>query len=171
MHDSMAMSRRQALIEELGAAVRAYQRSTDALDDVVADRLGINRTDLRCLDWLLDGPLTAGQLAEAVGLSSAATTTLLDRLESKGLVRRVRGTDDRRMVLVEMTETGRRLAGQLYGPLAEEGAAMMERFSEAELALLRDYLTAARELTDRHRARIRQEPIEPPQAKARRGRA
>ena len=54
----------------VGWATQAYQRSADALDDAVA-RLGLNRTDLRCLDWLADGPKSAGQLAEATGLSSA----------------------------------------------------------------------------------------------------
>ena len=80
-------ARRQALIAAVGAATQAFQRSTDAFDDAVADRLGLNRTDLRCLDWLFDGPKSAGQLAAATGLSSAATTTLVDRLERRGLVR------------------------------------------------------------------------------------
>src|SRR5947209_8034247 len=123
----MAGQRRQALIDGVGAAVQAFQRSTDAFDDVVCQRLGINRTDLRCLDWLFDTPLAAGQLAEATGLSSAATTALLDRLETRGLVRRVRSTTDRRKVLVEMTELARRAAGQFYGPLVSEGAALLDR--------------------------------------------
>src|SRR5438132_5231531 len=148
---------RQALIASLGTALQAYQRSTDAFDDQVARLLKLNRTDLRCLDWLFDGPKTAGQLAEAIGLSSAATTTLLDRLEQRGLVRRVRDAGDRRKVLAEMTELGYRQSGQYYGPMAAEGAAMLERFTEAELHMLLDCLAATKEVTDRHLARIRQE--------------
>ena len=41
---------RQALIAATGRAMQAYQRSTDAFDDAVAARLGLNRTDPRCLD-------------------------------------------------------------------------------------------------------------------------
>jgi DNA-binding MarR family transcriptional regulator len=145
---------RQALVAALGAAMQAYQRSTDAWDDQVARGMQLNRTDLRCLDWLFDGPKTAGQLAEAIGLSSAATTTLLDRLERRGLVQRVRGTADRRQVRVEMTELGQRMTGVFYAPLAIEGAAILERYSEAELAQFLDFIVAARELTDTHRARI-----------------
>src|SRR5688572_9583845 len=103
----------------VGVAAQAYQRSVDAFDDAVAERLGLNRTDLRCLDWLTGGPMSAGQLAEATALSSAATTTLLDRLEARDLVRRVRDTSDRRKVLVEMTEVGQRLTWQFYGPLVD----------------------------------------------------
>src|SRR5919109_442954 len=113
---------RQALIAAVGMASQAFQRSSDAFDDMVAERLGLNRTDLRCLDWLFDGPKSAGQLAAATGLSSAATTTLLDRLERRGLVQRVRDTADRRKVLVEMTELGWQQTGEFYGPLAQHGA-------------------------------------------------
>ena len=146
---------RQELVAAAGMASQAYQRSTHALDDAVAEALGLNQTDLRCLDWLFDGPKSAGQLAEATGLSTAATTALLDRLEARGLVRRVRDTADRRKVLAEMTELGQQTAGRFYGPLASEGALLLERFSDDELVRVLDFLYAATELTDRHRARIR----------------
>jgi DNA-binding MarR family transcriptional regulator len=151
-------ARRQALIAAVGHATQAFQRSTDAFDDVVAERMRLNRTDLRCLDWLVDGPKTAGQLAAAVGLSSAATTTLLDRLERRGLVRRVRDAADRRKVLVEMTDVGWRETGEFYAPLAQQGARMLERYSDAQLEAMRDHLQAATELIDQHRARIRRQP-------------
>ena len=61
---------RQQVAQELGNAVQVYQRNTDAFDDVVADRLGLNRTDLRCLDWLSEGPMPIGQLSHATALSS-----------------------------------------------------------------------------------------------------
>ncbi|MCW3044572.1 MAG: hypothetical protein JWL57_2730, partial [Actinobacteria bacterium] len=43
-------------VMELTAAIRRYQRETDALDQALADRLGLNRTDLRCVDLLLEQP-------------------------------------------------------------------------------------------------------------------
>jgi DNA-binding MarR family transcriptional regulator len=147
--------RRQELIATIGTATQAFQRSTDAFDDAVAQRLGLNRTDLRCLDWLFDGPKTAGQLAAATGLSTAATTTLVDRLERRGLVQRVRDAADRRKVLVEMTELGWRRTGELYGPLAEQGARLLEQYTDDQLAAMRDHLQAATALIDSHRARLR----------------
>jgi DNA-binding MarR family transcriptional regulator len=153
--DSQATARRQVLIAGIGAATQAFQRSTDAFDDVVAERMRLNRTDLRCLDWLFDGPKTAGDLAAATGLSSAATTTMLDRLERRGLVRRVRDNVDRRKVLVEMTEQGVRETGEFYSPLAEAGAHLLEQHTDEQLTAMRDHLLAATELIDRHRARLR----------------
>src|SRR5919202_3126802 len=156
-NDKLAGPGRQALIAAIGTATQAFQRSTDAFDDAVAQRLRLNRTDLRCLDWLFDGPKTAGQLAAATGLSSAATTTLLDRLERRGLVRRVRDAADRRKVLVEMTELGWQQTGAFYGPLAEEGARLLEQYTDAQLTAMRDHLLAATARIDGHRARIRGE--------------
>jgi DNA-binding MarR family transcriptional regulator len=156
--DSAAKANRQALIAAVGAATQVFQRSTDAFDDVVADRLGLNRTDLRCLDWLFDGPMSAGRLAAATGLTSAATTTLVDRLERRGLVRRVADPADRRKVLIEMTDLGRRQTGEFYGPLARDGARLLERYSDDQLSAMRDQLLAATELIDRHRRKILGEP-------------
>jgi len=99
--------------------------------------------------------MSAGELGEATGLSSAATTTMLDRLERKGYVRRERDTVDRRKVLVEMTSHGRELIGQLYGPLADEGGRLLARFSDNELAMVRDFLVDATDVVDRHQARVR----------------
>jgi DNA-binding MarR family transcriptional regulator len=149
---------RQALIAQLGAAMQAYQRSTQTFDDEVGRQLGLNPTDLRCLDWLVDARRSARQLSEATGLSSAATTTLIDRLERKGFVRRVPHDTDRRQVLVEMTVEGRERVGRFYGPLVVEGAGMLDAYPKAQLQVMLDYLLDITELTDRHRQVLREDP-------------
>ena len=146
---------RQGLVEELGVAMQRYQRSVQVFDDAVGRRLGLNPTDLRCLDWLADGPKTAGQLSDATGLRPAATTTLVDRLSRRGLVRRQPSEDDRRKVLVEMTEQGFALTWECYGPLVAEGQQLLADLGAEELAALRTLLDAMRDLTDRHRDRVR----------------
>ena len=145
---------RQALIAEAGNAMQAYQRSTQAFDDAIGRALGLNPTDLRCLDWLVDGPKSAGQVSEATGLSSAATTTLIDRLEQKGFVQRVRDPGDRRRVLVELSPEGAERVGRYYGPMVREGSELLRNLSAEQIEVMRDWLVAARELTDRHRTRI-----------------
>ena len=55
---------------ELYTANRAYQRAVDLMDEAATAYLGINRSDGRCLDVLEElGPITAGELAAATGLS------------------------------------------------------------------------------------------------------
>src|SRR5262245_12429382 len=80
---------RDELIAEFIAAVRASQTATELLDHATAEYLDIDGTAFRCLDIIdQEGPMTAGRLAERARLSPAATTALLDRLESKGYARR-----------------------------------------------------------------------------------
>jgi len=146
---------RQALVAELGTAMQAYQRSNAEFDDEVGRILDVNPTDLRCLDWLIGGRMSAGELSRATGLSSAATTSMIDRLERKGFVRRIRDATDRRQVQVEMTEEGSARVWRLYGPLVEEGATLFERFTRAELDSMLDLVTKMQLLAVEHRDALR----------------
>ena len=142
-------------VMELTAAIRRYQRETDALDQALADRLGLNRTDLRCVDLLLEQPRSPKELADAAGLSQSAMTTALDRLERMGYARRVRDDPDRRRLRVHLTPDLLALIGELFGPFAAEAAAEAERYSEAELELLTHFFTGGSARRARHAQRIR----------------
>lgn len=132
----MSKLSRDELIHELIAAIRASQTATAMLDASIADYVGIHDTDFRCVDILdQEGPMTAGRLAERARLSPGAMTTLLDRLERKGLAQRTRDTEDRRRVLVEVTPKLREMAAELYGT-PEEGADDLASYTDAELELL-----------------------------------
>ncbi len=129
--------------------MQRYQRSVQAYDDAVGRALDLGPADLRCLDWLVDGPKTAGALAAATGLRPAATTALIDRLEARGLVERVRDEADRRRVLVRMTDEGSRSTYAMYAPLVEEG---QELFADADgdpsSRAMADLLERMREISD-----------------------
>ena len=151
---------RQQLARALGDAMQRYQRSVQAFDDAVGRRLGLGPADLRCLDWLVDGPKSAGQLSTATGLRPAATTALIDRLASRGLVRRKRSDTDRRTVLVEMTDLGQAQTWEVYGPLVQAGQPMLDELSREQLALMADYLRRITALTDQHRQLLVDRPPE-----------
>jgi len=134
---------REELILEFIAAIRAAQTAVDLVDEAGADALGIHRTDARCLDILdQEGPMTAGQLAHRARLSPGATTTLIDRLERRGLARRTRDTEDRRRVLVEVTPELRRLARELYGT-PEDAARALAMYTDEQLEFLIDFHRAS----------------------------
>jgi DNA-binding MarR family transcriptional regulator len=66
---------RGELAIHLGEQVRAFQRSVDAGDDEIARLLGLNRTDLRCLDTLMqNGPSAPSRLATELGLTTGSAT-------------------------------------------------------------------------------------------------
>ncbi len=152
----MEGTRRGELIEAITLEVRRSQNRTDAFDEAVAEALGINRTDHRCLDVLAqEGPTTAGRLAELVGLTSGAMTTVVDRLERAGYARRVRDEHDRRRIHIELTEAALEAAGPYYEPLARMADELYARYSENELALLLDFLRQAAELHERELSALR----------------
>ena len=152
----MGSQSKRDLIGEVAREVRAFQTAVDAVDEAVAGRLGLNRTDLRCLDLLgQHGAMTAGELATASGLTTGAITRLLDRLEGAGYARRMRDTGDRRRVLVELTELANTRATELYGPIGEAGQTELERYTADQLTLLRDFLRRGRALYEERVGRIR----------------
>ena len=75
--------------------------------EAAAERLGINATDLKCLELAVgEDEITPTRLAELTGLTSGAITGVLDRLERRGIVRREADPDDRRRVVVRVDPTG-----------------------------------------------------------------
>lgn len=103
-------------------------------------RIGINATDMQCLNILdFEGLVTAGRLAELTGLTTGAITNAIDRLEKDGFVERVRDTKDRRRVVVQQLpskQEGFEIFHIIYQLWAEHCAA----YSDQELAIVLDFL-------------------------------
>jgi DNA-binding MarR family transcriptional regulator len=148
---------RSELFREVGDAFRRNGQGQDAMDSAVSAFLGIHRTDLGLLDVLqLGGRMSAGELARRGGLSPAAVTAALDRLERAGYVRRVRDERDRRRVLVEVTEQMLEDAQQVYGPLAERSGELLDRFTDDELRAMIEVLHGSTEMQLEQAARLRE---------------
>ncbi|MGH3078668.1 MAG: MarR family winged helix-turn-helix transcriptional regulator [Gaiellaceae bacterium] len=166
----MSSARREETSKQLADAIRTYHVAFEAVDDAACEYMGINRTDLRCLDILgRAGPMSAGQLAEESKLTNAAITVVLDRMERAGYMRRVRDTVDRRRVMVDATPKAHTRAWALYGKIAEKLYDQLERYSDEELELLRDFLRARTEIDLEVAAEFRQR--RPLSTRARRARA
>ena len=152
------MVTKQELIRRITEEIRAYQRANDTIDELATARLGVNRTDGRCVDILEEsGPMTAGVLAKLTGLTTGAITAALDRLERTGLARRVPDPHDRRKVLVELTELGQASCADIYGPLVARGLEEMKRYSLTELEVILDFLERCHALAVDHAERVRAE--------------
>jgi DNA-binding MarR family transcriptional regulator len=147
---------RDQLVGQIRDDLRRYGQAQDAFDEAVANRLGVNRTDLRCLDILerLE-PMTAGDLARESGLTTGAVTAVLDRLERGGFARRVRDTEDRRRVLVEVVPAALVPLGAISGPLAEEVGRSLAECTDNELVFLRDFMRRGQAFLTEHTARVK----------------
>jgi DNA-binding MarR family transcriptional regulator len=163
------MSRdKREIFEELIDEIRRSQTATDRFDQAVADALGINRTDMRCLDTIeREGPVAAGRLAEATGLTSGAITTALDRLERAGFARRISDPSDRRRVLVELTPSARERSYAFYAPHIAESERAFHRYTREQFELLLEFVRGSRELNERHAAELERANREPPPGEVR----
>jgi len=157
---SSPKSKKQGLVEQLIAAFRASGNQDAAFDNLAAERLGINQTDLHCLNAIENaGGLTAGQLAAAVGVTTGAVTGVVDRLERAGFARRVADPEDRRRVKIEVTPEFYARAAEIWGPLAAEWAqALDSKFTAAELTRIVDFLDLTVEIGGRHVERLGEAP-------------
>jgi DNA-binding MarR family transcriptional regulator len=131
---------KQALAGRLMLALRRSSAAGVLHGQTVARRVGVNSSDLECLDLILmSGPSTAGEIARHTGLTSGAVTGLIDRLERLGLVERTADPADRRKVLVRVREDRTGPIAALYAPLEKAMQALLAGYSKEELKVLIDF--------------------------------
>lgn len=156
---SVKPSRRRAdLRAALADAARRHSTATVLFHAAIAERLGLNATDHKAADLLRQrGPLSAGALAELTGLTTGAVTGIIDRLEAAGWVRRERDPADRRRVIVTLALSGDRLrkVERVFEPIGRALDAALDRYSDAELATLLDFMERTRGLAEEQVQRMR----------------
>jgi DNA-binding MarR family transcriptional regulator len=149
---------KQELARELGDEFRINQNLNEVFDDAARQRLGVNATDLRCLDIIqrLDG-VTAGELAREAGLTTGAVTSVIDRLERAGYVKREADPNDRRKVLVKMTPAAFEAVYSIWGPETQDYMEQMSRLPREHLEAFLAFMRQGNEIQRKHLDRIRGE--------------
>jgi DNA-binding MarR family transcriptional regulator len=154
------MPGRGVLEAEFELALRRTGSLMQLMGQAAAERIGINPTDLNCLNILsLAGQLTAGQLAQATGLTTASITGVADRLEAAGYVRRERDTADRRKVLIHLVPE-RAIADvtPVFGPVVRAWRETAAGYSDAELELIVTFQHRIEQVLREHLAQLRGQP-------------
>ena len=146
------LSRRQRLVDDILFAGREGSAATVMFHTALAARAGLTATDTKTIDTLLrNGPLTAGELARHTGLATASVTSLIDRLEKKGLVRRARDARDRRRVIVEPVQERIAQGASIWGSVRSAYADLLTAYSDSQLETILDFMRRSghrtRELT------------------------
>ncbi len=145
--------------DELVALLQAYAGEAERLSQVFADRHDMHVTDLYALLAVMQAdraghPLTPGRLGAHLGLSSGATTAVIDRLERAEHVRRTRDDPDRRRVTLRYGAAAGRVGTAFFGPLGTRMDVMLEGYDAAELAAARRFLTDANALMRAYRDEV-----------------
>jgi len=160
-------SEQRAALQAMIEAQRSAQVASDQMDEAFAALLGVNRTDMRCLDIAhRRGQVTAGDLAREAGLTSGAVTALLDRMERAGYLRRQPDPLDRRKVQVVPTEQIVKLADAIYGQIGKVGQDRQSGMPPAQMQVITQYLRTHAWLNAELAGRLRAEIAAHPGAEA-----
>src|SRR5215472_1870261 len=129
---------RRLLAMAFALAVRKSGALFNLMGQAASDRVGINATDLNCLNILsFSGSMTAGELARATGLTTASITGVVDRLEAAGFVNRVRDSAYRRRVVVSINlEKALKEVASVFAPMVANWQELAAQYTDDELRLI-----------------------------------
>lgn len=132
---------RAQVLDQLNLALRDQAGRGLMLHGAIADRFGLNFTDLKCLDLARFEPeLTAGRIAAVTGLSTSAVTSVLDRLEKRGFINRQRDPNDRRKVVVVSTGKQEAEVGEIFARLGAMVGTVLADYDTDQLAMILGFL-------------------------------
>lgn len=145
------------------AAVREYGVRLTLFRDAMSEWAGLHTTDLECLRLLFaQGVATPSALARHTGLTSGATTALVDRLERAGLVERRPNPDDRRGTLITPAASARARVAAWFSSARDAQDALLSRYSARELELVADVFERFAALWDAERGKLGKDLVAEP---------
>jgi DNA-binding MarR family transcriptional regulator len=149
---------RASLVMAFAAGIRRTGSLMHLTSQAAADKIGINATDLNCLNILsFSGQMTAGELARATGLTTASITGVVDRLEEAGLVRRERDAADRRRVVIRLdAQRALRIVAPVFGPMMAAWSQLADRYTDDELTLIVGFYDQIEQIIRDHLVRLRE---------------
>ena len=154
----MADSTKTDLKKRALMAVRDYGVALTQFRNAINEWAGLNATDMECLRLLfLKGIATPTELARHTGLTSGATTAMLDRLEKADLIERRPNPDDRRGVLITPAKSAAEKAASWFESARKAQDELISGYSQSELEIIADVFERFTTLWDDERTKIQKE--------------
>ena len=144
--DQTPEQERDALLRAVIDSGRELSTAAVMFHTKLSELRGLSATEGKAIDILLRfGPMTAGEFGERSGLAPASVTGLMQRLESKGVARRIRHAEDKRKVLIQLVGDQAAAATPHFADFMAGLADLLEAYSDDELRLIADFsIRAAR---------------------------
>jgi len=144
----MSTQERENLLLIFNEQLRHFSTDTVLFHQAVAERLGLNSTDHKCLDLILrNQPITAGKLSDLTGLTTGTVTGVIDRLEKAGYVFREKDQDDRRIVMIRVhTKKAESEIMSNLQSFGESMKAMLEQYDNEQIKFLYDFFEKSRDI-------------------------
>ena len=112
-------------------------------------KYNVSAPQVACLLALLeDGPMALSQVARKIMVNSSPLTGIIDRLEQKGLVTRTRTSLDRRVITIELTEEGRKVAENAPPPVQLKIVEGLKQLNELQREQIIQALSKLAEMID-----------------------
>lgn len=151
----MTNSKKTGLKKRALAAVREYGVHLTLFRNAMSEWAGLNVTDMECLRLLfLKGIATPSELARHTGLTSGATTAMLDRLEKAGLIERRPNPNDRRGILIAPAQSSAEKAASWFESARKAQDELISCYSESELEIISDVFERFTKLWDQEREKV-----------------
>jgi len=151
----MTQSTKTELKKRALMAVAEYGINLTRFRNAMSERQGLNVTDMECLRLLfLRGTATPSELARHTGLTSGATTAMLDRLEKAGLIERRPNPDDRRGTLIAPVKAGADKVASWFESARKAQDALISSYSETELEIISDVFERFTKLWEQEREKV-----------------
>lgn len=123
---------------------------------LIGERLGLNVTDMECMALLFHkGLASPSELAAVTGLTSGATTAMLDRLEKSGMIERRPNLKDRRGTLIVLLKSGAKRVGPWFKSVRKAQDNLVSSYSEKELKLLAGFFEKSSAMWEEQRRHLR----------------
>jgi DNA-binding MarR family transcriptional regulator len=143
-------------LQELGRKMGLH---STLFHSAIAERLGLNITDHKCLEYMIGGGgITAGELAKVTGLTTGAITGVIDRLERAGFARRQPDPHDRRKVVVVAVYDRLPEIAKLFDSLSRNMGRAMSQYSAREFEVVIDFMRRASEVMREENLKLRAKP-------------
>lgn len=136
-------------IDQVLIAVRRVIRATDLQSKYLVRTTGLTTPQILILHTInAQQELTIGQLAKAISLSQATVTTIIDRLESRQLISRIRSASDKRKVYLELSDAGRDTLSKAPPLLQEQFIRQFSALAQWEQSMILASLQRVAEMMD-----------------------
>lgn len=145
---SNEVEKRVALMQELQFLGQMASTETALFHHKAAAKNGLGITDSKTISTLMqEGPMTAGEIANRLNLTTGAVTSVIDRIEKAGFANRIADPKDRRKVVVKVNAKNLENMGKIYESIGHTFQKVLDGYSTDELQFLVDYYKITIELT------------------------
>ena len=135
--------------KEIIFSIRKLMQAGEFYTKELTKKYQVSAPQLNCLISLYEnGPLPPSQIAKYIMVKSSTVTGIVDRLEQKGFVKRYRNSPDRRIITIELTDSGKNLAKNAPPPIQQKIIDGLKKLSEDELDQIIFSLTQLTDMLD-----------------------